>query len=90
MADIQQDSATHEDNIILCMKWGTKYGAEYVNRLYNMVKRHLTLPFKMVCLASELRFGKVLIEKINQKGDFCKKKIANEEIMCNFVAVWKR
>jgi hypothetical protein len=50
MADIQQDSATHEDNIILCMKWGTKYGAEYVNRLYNMVQRHLTLPFKMVCL----------------------------------------
>lgn len=44
----------------------------------------------MVCLASELRFGKVLIEKINQKGDFYKKKIANEEIMCNFVAVWKR
>ena len=44
----------------------------------------------MVCLASELRFGKVLIETINQKGDFCKKKIANEEIMCNFVAVWKR
>ena len=42
----------------------------------------------MVCLASELRFGKVLIEKNNQKGDFCKKKIANEEIMCNFVAVW--
>ena len=50
MADIQQDSAAHEDNIILCMKWGTKYGAEYVNRLYNMVQRHLTLPFKMVCL----------------------------------------
>lgn len=44
----------------------------------------------MVCLVSELRFGNVFIEKINQKGDFCKKKIANEEIMCNFVAVWKR
>lgn len=29
----------------------------------------------MVCLASELRFGKVLIEKINQKGDFCKKRL---------------
>ena len=50
MVDIQQNSETHEENIILCMKWGTKYGAEYVNRLYNMVKRHLTLPFKMVCL----------------------------------------
>ena len=39
-----------DENVILCMKWGTKYGADYVNRLYNMVKRHLTLPFKMVCL----------------------------------------
>lgn len=44
----------------------------------------------MVCLVSKLRFGNVFVEKINQKGDFCKKKIANEEIMCNFVAVWKR
>ena len=39
-----------QHNIILCMKWGTKYSAEYVNRLYNMVDRNLTLPFKMVCL----------------------------------------
>jgi hypothetical protein len=23
------------------MKWGTKYGPEYVNRLYAMVRRHL-------------------------------------------------
>ncbi|UJF23815.1 glycosyltransferase [Suttonella sp. R2A3] len=35
---------------ILCMKWGDKYPAEYVNRLYRMVKRHLSLPFTMVCL----------------------------------------
>lgn len=40
----------------------------------------------MVRLVSELRFGNVFVEKINQKGDSCKKKIANEEIMCNFVA----
>ena len=44
----------------------------------------------MVRLVSELRFGNVFVEKNNQKCDFCKKKIANEEIMCNFVAVWKR
>lgn len=31
------------------MKWGTLYGPEYVNILYNMVKRNLTLPFKMIC-----------------------------------------
>jgi hypothetical protein len=27
---------------VICMKWGTKYGPEYVNRLYAMVRRHLT------------------------------------------------
>jgi hypothetical protein len=35
---------------ILCMKWGTKYGPEYVNRLYAMVRRHLRGEFKFVCL----------------------------------------
>lgn len=29
----------------------------------------------MVRLASELRFGKVFVEKINQKGDSCKKRL---------------
>jgi hypothetical protein len=32
------------------MKWGTKYGPEYVNRLYAMVSRHLRGPFRFVCL----------------------------------------
>ena len=36
-----------ENRYIICMKWGTKYGAEYVNRLYNMVDGHLTLPFQI-------------------------------------------
>lgn len=35
---------------VLCMKWGTKYGPEYVNRLYAMVTRHLRGPFQFVCL----------------------------------------
>ena len=35
---------------ILCMKWGTKYGADYVNRLYGMVRRHLRGEFRFVCL----------------------------------------
>ena len=34
---------------IVCMKWGTLYGPEYVNKLFSMVKRHLTLPFRFVC-----------------------------------------
>jgi len=36
--------------IILCMKWGDKYGPEYVNRLYAMVRRHLRGEFRFVCL----------------------------------------
>ena len=36
--------------IVLCMKWGTKYGPEYVNRLYGMVRRHLTGDLRFVCL----------------------------------------
>jgi hypothetical protein len=35
---------------VLCMKWGTKYGPEYVNRLYAMVRRHLRGNFRFVCL----------------------------------------
>lgn len=35
---------------ILCIKWGEKYGADYVNTLYSMVSRHLSRPFRFVCL----------------------------------------
>jgi hypothetical protein len=38
---------------ILCVKWGTKYGPEYVNRLYGMVERHLTGPFRLICLTDD-------------------------------------
>jgi hypothetical protein len=42
-----------KNRIILCMKWGTKYGPEYVNRLYNMVARNLTGEFRFVCLTDD-------------------------------------
>ena len=38
---------------VLCMKWGTKYGPEYVNRLYGMVRRHLSGSFNFVCLTDD-------------------------------------
>ena len=38
------------ERFVLCMKWGDKYGPEYVNRLYAMVARHLRGPFRFVCL----------------------------------------
>ena len=37
------------EKYIFCMKWGTLYGPDYVNRLNSMVKRNLSYPFKMVC-----------------------------------------
>lgn len=37
-------------NNIICCKWGTLYGPEFVNRLYGMVKKNLTLPFRFICL----------------------------------------
>ena len=38
---------------ILCMKWGVKYGPEYVNRLYGMVHRNLQGPFRFICLTDK-------------------------------------
>lgn len=49
---MSQDS-THR--VVLCMKWGTKYGPEYVNRLYAMVARHLRGTFEFVCLTDDAR-----------------------------------
>lgn len=47
------NSTPQRSRYIICMKWGTKYGPEYVNRLHAMVKRHLTLDFQMVCLTDD-------------------------------------
>lgn len=49
----QTSSSNAEQRYVICMKWGDKYGAEYVNRLYNMVSRHLTLDFQMICLTDD-------------------------------------
>jgi hypothetical protein len=44
---------TSQDRVVLCMKWGTKYGPEYVNRLHAMVARALSQPFRFVCLTDD-------------------------------------
>ncbi|MDZ5459071.1 glycosyltransferase [Azohydromonas lata] len=44
---------SQQQRVILCMKWGTKYGPEYVNRLYAMVRRHLRGDFSFVCLTDD-------------------------------------
>lgn len=38
---------------VICVKWGNKYGPEFVNRLYTMVNRNLTLDFEFYCYTDD-------------------------------------
>mgnify|MGYP006132534673 FL=1 len=54
MAKLDQPTFTTEEKYyIVCLKHGTLYSADYVNRLYNMVKRNCTLDYEFVCLTDE-------------------------------------
>jgi len=37
----------------ICLKWGTRYGADYVNRLYRGVSRNIRRPFRFVCCTDD-------------------------------------
>lgn len=39
--------------LFFCMKWGTRYGAEYVNRLHAGIGRHVTGDWKLVCFTDD-------------------------------------
>lgn len=41
------------DKWIVCLKHGTKYNADYVNRLYNMTQRHCTVPHRFACITED-------------------------------------
>jgi hypothetical protein len=38
---------------VICMKWGTAYGAEYANTLYSMVKRNTVRPLRLICFTDD-------------------------------------
>lgn len=40
-------------NTVVCVKVGTKYGAEYVNRLQRMIVRHTEQPTRLLCLTDD-------------------------------------
>ena len=42
-----------EPCVVICMKWGTLYGADYVNVLKNAVSAHLDRPHRFVCLTDD-------------------------------------
>lgn len=53
-SDFERAQVTRRANVV-CMKWGTRYGAEWVNRLYGMVKRNTTWEIRFVCLTDDAR-----------------------------------
>ncbi len=38
---------------VICIKWGIRYGPDYVNRLCSMVKRHTARPTRIVCYTDD-------------------------------------
>lgn len=38
---------------VICVKWGDKFRPDFVNRLYTMVDRNLTLDFKFYCYTDD-------------------------------------
>lgn len=43
-----------------CVYYGTKYKVEYVQKLYNMIQRHLTIPHKFICFTDNIRLNKMV------------------------------
>ena len=43
-----------------CVYYGTKYSLDYVQVLYNMVQRHLTIPHKFICFSDHVKPQKIL------------------------------
>ena len=52
--DVAPAIISNTNNYIVCLKHGSKYDARYVNHLYNMTKRHCTVPFEFVCFTDDV------------------------------------
>ena len=46
---MQNIAQSNSKRFVCCLKFGDKYDADYVNKLYNMVQRNLTLDHEFVC-----------------------------------------
>lgn len=46
-------SKAQDSLLILCMKWGTLYGPDYVNNLARGVRRHLHRPHRFICFTDD-------------------------------------
>jgi hypothetical protein len=88
MAKLDQPTFTNEEKYyIVCLKHGTLYSADYVNRLYNMVKRNCTLDYEFVCLTDDPKDinsnVKILPLPGNIAGWWCKPYMFSKDLPLN-------
>jgi len=62
---------------VVCVKWGKKFPSLYVNKLYNMVKKHLTIPHNFICFTENPKNlnPNIEIRKLESKFEYCWNKI---------------
>ena len=48
----------------VCLKWGTKYTSEFVNKLDNMISRNVSVPYQLHCMTEDPTGIKPTIEII--------------------------
>lgn len=53
MSDALNDGRNGTVKQIICIKWGTQFGPEYVNRLHGMISRNITPPFRLYCFTDK-------------------------------------
>lgn len=86
---ITQPQVTYENEkyYVLCIKHGTKYSYEYVNRLYNMVKRNCSLEFEFICLTDNAngihKDVKILSIPSGLTGWWCKPYMFSSDLQIN-------
>lgn len=76
-----------KQNYVLCLKHGTKYGPDYVNRLYNMVARNCNLDYEFACLTDD-GSGldpriKIIQLQVNLNGWWCKPYMFSRDLPIN-------
>jgi hypothetical protein len=52
-SNVQLTHRQQDKKYIICLKWGNKYGPEYVNKMYSMVKRNCTLDYEFICFTED-------------------------------------
>ncbi len=45
--------SSHEQQTVICLKWGDRYGPEYVNRLHTMVQKNTERPLRFICITDD-------------------------------------